>query len=70
MTVNTIPPWEEIAYVSYSKDLTTKVCKKDTKDEQKKAALRDIEMINAETTTECREGGMRIRYNHEDMGQY
>ena len=78
VTVSSIPPWEEIANVTYNEDLTTNVSKKNTKEEQRTAALKDIEMINADieiytdgSTTDCRDGGsgvtMKVRDIPEDI---
>jgi len=80
VTVSNIAPWEEIANVTYNTDLTTGVSKKNSKEEQKQAALKDIQMINADieiytdgSTTECRDGGsgvtMKIREEEEDIDE-
>ena len=76
--VSTIPPWKEIANVTYNTSLTTPISKKNTVEEQKSAALKDIESINADveiytdgSAAECRDGGsggtIKIRENKEEF---
>ena len=48
VTVSPIPPWKEIANVTYNTSLTTPMSKKNTVEEQKSAAVKDIEGINAD----------------------
>jgi len=76
VTVSSIPPWKEIANVTYNTDLTTPISKKNTKDEQKKAAIKDMEGINADveiytdgSTTDCRDGGAGVTIKIRDESQ-